>query len=475
MAPHERSFNLIITLLGILILFTLTACSREGEGGTIGTAANSQSGEITTAFTSIPSTPEPTPMPDLPVKVSEWVLAGDADGNLHLLGEILNESGAAVEGVTLTTVVQDSQGNSLLRAESGEPLVEEQFAPLVNTLENGESVPFDYPLPPGIETPAQTLVAVTTFQPAQSSAVPLQMVNVQWMTSSSGRAVLVGELVNTAAFPVRVENLASLARGADGKLVGAAVATLSPGLLMGQGDANQQDRAPFIIPFNITAQPDLLPEIFSFAFQVDALDGAPLAFDQNIEPYVDARGTFHLVSSVKNPTEQQMGALFIGGLYSASGAVMDASVLPLPVDLLPGEELPFDLTQFTLINQQPDYQAMLDHFTLQVDPSRLTALNQVRFELEDETMQAQPGADGQWVFTGAAVNTTGQSLQQIAVFAVLKRPSGTAAATSFTLLMNPAGTLDPGMSMAYSIEVMADPSLDPASLRPEVILTGINP
>lgn len=474
MQSRERSFKPIYLLLTVLLLLLIPACSRAGVENQPGTAAPSTGATDLNSPSAIPTTPEPTALPQLPVKVTDWVLAADADGNFHVSGEVLNASGAAVEGVTLVVIVMDAQGNSLLRTESGESMGEESFAPLISRVENGSSIPFDYALPPGIEAPAQTQVAVTAYQTAQAAVVPLQMINLQWMTDSSGRAVLVGELVNTAVFPVRVENLAALARDTDGKILGSSFSTLFPGILMAQGDANQQDRAPFLIPFNILPREDLQPQLFSSAIQTEPVDGAPLAFDQNIETYVDAKGTFHLVSSVKNPTGQPLGALLIGGLYSASGAVMDASALLMPVDLQPGEELPFDLAQFLLINQQPDYQAKLDHFTLQVDPSRLPALNQARFDLEDPTMQAQSGENGLWTFTGEAENTTGQNLQQILVFAVLRHPSGTVAATSFAVLANPAGPLAPGVKMGYSIDVLADPGIDWQTLRPEVILTGIS-
>lgn len=460
---RKRILKLILP--AALCLLALASCARAGEGGA--PSVSPQPG----AGTEAPG--QPTALPDLPVKVVSTYILTDADGNFHLAGEVYNGSSAAVEAVTLSASVLDAAGASLLRAESGEALPLEQFVPLVSRIENDASAPFDLPLPPGIPAPDQSLVTVVSYQSAQAVDVPLQAVNLQWMPSSDGRAVLVGELINSSAFPVRVDQLAALARDNAGNLAATAQGTIFPGILMAQGDANQQDRAPFKIPFNISVSAELMPDVFTNAVQIDPLDGAPLAIDQNIAAYLDADGNFHLVSSIKNPGDQPHGALILGGLYSDTGTVMDAAGLLLPVNLLPGEELPFDLSQFVLINQKPDYQAKLDHFTLQVDPAWLAGSAQVHVSLDGQNLQEQPGENGRWAFTGEAVNTSGQNLVRMVVFAVLKMPSGSVAATSFAVLENPAGVLEPGVSMAYSIDVMTNPALDAASLKSEVILIGV--
>lgn len=462
-------------MLVVLSLPVLAACSGAGQGREPGGAFPSPGTTEATGGNKSTETPaQITPVPDLPVKVLSQTPVTDADGNVHLVGRVHNGSDTAVEGVTLAVAAVDSAGTSLLRAESGEVLPQEEFSPLVGRAAPNADMPFDFPLPPGAGLPAQSKVFVISYQPSQSGIIPLQVINMQWMTSAEGRAVLVGELVNTASFPVRVDSLAALANKADGIALSAAQGTLFPGILMPQGDQNQQDRAPFLIPFDLLPGEQMLPEVFTAVSQVNPLDGAPLAIDQDIEAYMDSVGTFHLVSSIKNPTDQPLGVLILGGLYAASGSVMDASGLLLPVDLQPGEELPFDLNQFKLINQKPDYQAKLDHFTLQVDPSRLTALKQVRVPVDAQNPQVQAGDAGKWTFTGEVTNSSSQDLQQIVVIAVVKKPTGTVSATAFAQLINPGGMLTPSMKMSYSIEVMADPALDASTLKTQLIVIGIS-
>jgi len=179
-------------------------------------------------------------------------------------------------------------------------------------------------------------------------------------------------------------------------------------------------------------------------------------------------GGTHLISEIKNTSERTFSVQILAGLYGSTGSVMDVSRHPLPVDLLPGEGIPFDVAGFDLLNGWADQLAKLDHFTIQVDPAQIVPSQRAWVTLQPEGVQAVSDGQGSWTFSGSVTNTTGADLQRIVVIVTLKSHStGILAATSSAVLENPAGAILPGIRMDYAIEVLADPN-DRAVLDPGV-------
>ena len=416
------------------------------------------------------STDTPTAIPDLPVKVTSQVVVSDVLGNTHILGEVLNGSESPAEAIQLTVVALDASGVSLLQSETGEPVQEVAFSPLITRLAAGKSAPFDFILPTDSPLPTVFQVFVTSFQPSSASLQTLQVENAQVMSGENGEAVLVGELVNPNPVSVSIQGLAASLKDGSNILVSAGGGGLSAGLLLPAGDTNLLDRSPFKIPFYAA-----LPTGGSWQVFVDAVDtgtsaetdSTQFAIDQSFTYYQDDRGTSHLVSSIKNPFERAFSVQLVAGLYGGTGSVMDMSLLALPLDLQPGEELPFDVHDFLLVNGKPDLQAKLDSFTLQVDPSRTVTSNRVWTEVEVENQQEEQGEKGVWTFSGRVTNSGDAEIDRFVVMATLTSHStGKVVAVSTTILLNPAGRIPHGMAMDYKIEVLADPlesqQLDPA-------------
>lgn len=457
-------------LIGLLLLMTAAGCSAAGQGSIPPLVTDTAPTDLAPYGSSPQAEISPTPVPDLPVKVISQAWVTDVNGHLHLVGEIRNEAGQGVEQVNLTLVVTDATAASLLRSDSGEPVPEVVFSPLITRLADGQSAPFDYPLPPGSNMPAEANVFVSGYQPSSAELMALQVENLQIMSTPGGEAVMVGELVNNSPNAVNVLSVAALLRDSNGGPLsaGSAAQGVMPGLLLAAGDANQLDRAPFKIPFSAALPPGATWQVYSDAASGNPAETTAFAIDQASLFYTDARGGAHLISEIKNTSERAFSVQILAGLYGSTGSVMDVSRYILPVDLQPGESIPFDAAGFDLLNGRADQLAKLDHFTIQVDPAQIVPSQRAWVTLQPEGVQAVSDGQGSWTLSGSVTNTTGADLQRIVVIATLKsRSTGILAATSSAVLENPAGAILPGIRMDYSIEVLADPN-DRAVLDPGV-------
>lgn len=453
-----RRIKLPFAAACLIVILLVVGCNPAVQGTQTPGLTSTQTGDSTLAPA---STATPTAIPDLPVKVTAQVVVSDVLGNTHIFGEVLNGSGSPAEAIQLTLIALDAAGASLLQSETGEPVQEVTFSPLIFRFAAGESAPFDFVLPAGSPLPAVFQVFVTSFQPSSAALQKLQVENAQVMSGENGKAVLVGELVNPNPVSVSIQGLAATLKDGSNALVSAGGGGLSAGLLLPAGDTNLLDRTPFKISFSAA-----LPERGTWQVFVDAVDtdtpaetdSTQFAIDQSFTYYQDARGTSHLVSSIKNPFERAFSVQLIAGLYGGTGSVMDMSLIALPLDLQPGEELPFDVQDFLLVNGKPDLQAKLDAFTLQVDPARTVASNRVWTEVEVENQQEDQGEEGVWTFSGRVTNADSVEIDRFVVMATLTSHStGKVVAVSTTTLLNPAGRIAPGMAMDYQIEVLADP------------------
>jgi len=453
---------------GLIVILLVAGCNPAVQGTQ---TPNLSLTETIVATVAPVSTGTPTAIPDLPVKVTSQVVVSDVLGNTHILGEVLNGSESPVEAIQLTVIALNAAGASLLQSETGEPVQEVAFSPLISTLATGQSAPFDFALPGGSAIPAVFQVFVTSFQPSTANLQTLQIENTQVMSGENGEAVLVGELVNPNPVSVSIQGLAAKLKDGSNALVSTGGAGLSAGLLLPAGDTSLLNRTPFKIPFYAALPPGGSWQVFVDAIDSGTaaeIDTTQLAIDQSFTYYEDARGTSHLVSSIKNPFERAFSVQLVAGLYGGTGSVMDMSLLAIPLDLQPGEELPFDVHDFLLVNGKPDLLAKLDAFTLQVDPSRTVVSTRVWTGVEVENEQEEQGEKGVWTFSGRVTNTGSAEIDRFVVMATLTSHStGKVVAVTTTTLLNPAGRIAQGMAMDYKVEVLADP-LESQELDPVV-------
>ena len=312
----------------------------------------------------------------------------------------------------------------------------------------------------------QNVTAVVLTLVAQDAA------GVSVIKTGGGEAVMVGELVNQNPVAVSVSSTAAILRDDANVHISVGKASVLPGMLQPAGDSLNQDRAPFKIPFYTALPQGATWQVFTNVVQTDPVDTSMFAIDQAVNVYADSQGRVHLVSSLRNNAERAFTVQILAGVYSITGSVLDDGLILLPVDLAPGEELPFDISGFNLLDGRAAQQARLDQYTLQVDAAR-TIPSEISWQkLAAEGNSATQEEQGMWIFKGRVTNTSGADLQKMVVIAVLKNNStGALAAVSSAELVNPAGSIPSGVYMDYSIEVMADPASSD-TLKPEVLVFG---
>lgn len=471
MAVNPGRPRTVRILLGVLLAIVLGACNVQGQGTPLPVLETPDT-VLSPNPTGVQMSAIPTEPPELPVKVISQALVPDMQGKLHVVGEVRNESGQNVTAVVLTLVAQDAAGVSVIKTGGGEVLLEVTFAPFVADLANGQTAPFDYALPEGVSAPALLQIFVSSFTPLNAELLPLQVEHVQVMTGQGGEAVMVGELVNQNPVAVSVSSTAAILRDEENVHISVGKASVLPGMLQPAGDSLNQDRAPFKIPFYTALPQGATWQVFTNVVQTDPVDTSMFAIDQAVNVYADSQGRVHLVSSLRNNAERAFTVQILAGVYSITGSVLDDGLILLPVDLAPGEELPFDISGFNLLDGRAAQQARLDQYTLQVDAAR-TIPSEISWQkLAAEGNSATQEEQGMWIFKGRVTNTSGADLQKMVVIAVLKNNStGALAAVSSAELVNPAGSIPSGVYMDYSIEVMADPASSDA-LKPEVLVFG---
>lgn len=464
----KGSFRFLIVCC-LLLAMVLTACTPTGQGTP---AAGPGENNPTSNPGSTNPSPSPTLPPELPVKVVSQAMVPDMQGNLHVAGEVRNESGQNATDILLTLVAQDAGGVSVFKNEAGESLPEITFAPLVADLANGQTAPFDYALPAGVSAPPLVQVFVSGFTPLAAELLTLQVEHAQVMTGPGGEAVLVGELVNQNAVAVDVGGAAAVLRNSENDPISAGKAGVLPGMLQPAGDSLNQDRAPFKIPLYASLPEGATWQVYTSAVQTDPVDTSLFAIDQAVNIYADSRGVLHMVSNVRNNAERAFSVQILAALYSSTASVLDDSLAALPVDLAAGEELPFEITGFTLLDGNTDQQSKLGEYTLQVDAFRTVPSDLVWSKLSPEGDQAQDQGQGVWKFSGSVTNTTAGDLQRIVVVAILKSSiTGAVTAVSSAALVNPAGMIAPGVHMDYAVEVWSDPA-SPENLKPDILVFG---
>jgi len=84
--------------------------------------------------------------------------------------------------------------------------------------------------------------------------------------------------------------------------------------------------------------------------------------------YVDQYGAQHIVGWVTNHSSQTLTSLVVAGFYNQAGIALDASSSNLAIPLKAGEAIPFNVTTFGNVDNNPAQAAQVRTFTAQVDP-----------------------------------------------------------------------------------------------------------
>jgi len=394
----------------------------------------------------------------------------DQFGSYHVVGAVHNSTAGPLTAIQLTIAIKDAAGNSLLKNDSGAPVPNLVFSPMLSSLAPGESSPFDYSYDTRKGTPANYAVKIIGYQSGQVDRAALKVVNPQIADDQKGTLYLSGKLTNTGSQWVHINALA-------GAVVGSGEAPLSAGSsfifdseLAPSGDANQRDQTPFVISFPSPGAGQVDWRIYWDA----NLASAPADYSTDLaftNSYFDQNGAYHIVGYVTNKTTTTMNPLLVAGLYAQDGTVLDAAYSFLTAPVEPGKNIPFDLSYFGSVNSNKAQASRVRTFSVQVDPARTKVPDGPSAALAPSDVRIQK--DGAvWTFSGAATNSTGKDLSGATVIVSIMDAQNNLVAVVSSNVLPSSGSYSPGSGISYQLVAALDPTVDATGFKATTMVIG---
>ncbi|HBG73869.1 MAG: hypothetical protein A2X25_03095 [Chloroflexi bacterium GWB2_49_20] len=471
-----RTNNLDKVILAMMAL-TIVACSALSR------VASTLAPITTTPTTIIPTKITPTSLPtDVSTEISR-VDAGSGDilivnsfsyddewGGFHVVGEIQNLSNSPCASIELSIEIKDAEGNSLLKDENGNSVKQEKFFPLLYTLAAGEYSPFSYYYDTANGIPDTYNVAITGFLGVEVSRVKLVVENVQMVDDNAGSIYISGEIVNQSDQWAHINGFAGAVRDSNNQVVSADWSGAYATELAPSDDPGGYDRTPFIATI-----PDPGVDYSDWEIYIDAIaDDAPEIYSLSIEltnHYFDEYDSFHIIGTVTNNSSEYLSILLIAGLYDANSVVLDADNEFLAMVVSPGAVVPFDISNFSNVNSNPEEANRIDAFKVQIDT--YSTYSSVGDEVSLKSLDASVTKDGSsWSFTGTVTNTSDQNLSSETVVVVIYDGSGQIAATDYTYISPEGGVIPQGDVNSYNLYIDLDPQVDTSSFTFQVFIQG---
>jgi hypothetical protein len=423
----------------------------------------------TAAASAAPDAPAATPIPAEVAVVDVRVLR-NALGQALVAGTVVNGTAAPVHGIELEVRASDAAGDTLLKDGWGsEPADSATFAPLAESLAQGESSPFAYTIYEG--EPAEFTVTVMGYGEASdvvAQAVALE--HAQFATDVLGEQHLLGEAVNAADTPVSIQSLYVAVYDAGGALLTVEDADI----LVRQLDAAGTAGASAPLDISLGALPGE-PETYAVYATTAAAEPSEvsLAIAERFHSYFDTAGGAHLVGMIGNSGDTPVSADLTAGLYDADGVVLDRSGGGLYWLRLPaGAAVPYDFSDFSLVESVPELAGRVSRYTVQFDPQYTRAEEVADIALS--TTGDALAADGEsWEASGSVVNSSDQLISRVVAIAALHDAEGNPVVVGFKVLDSFEGPgLGAGEQIAYQISLDADAALDPAELTLKTYVYG---
>jgi hypothetical protein len=216
---------------------------------------------------------------------------------------------------------------------------------------------------------------------------------------------------------------------------------------------------------------------FNFQAYAYAIPAAELPVSaltlSDVYAFLDEFGQLHMVGEVANAGETALLVRLVASIYDQTSSVLDAALVDVPLPLLPGARLPFDLTDWGPVNVTPDlYYNEGSYYTVQVDPYWLVPA-------ESELIALTPGAftftpaEYSATYTGAVRNESGGPLTDIITLVILRDlASGVAIGMGIDYGL---GVLEAGQEAAYTIVAPIQAGTPAESYVAEVIAYGYRP
>lgn len=392
----------------------------------------------------------------------------DSEGAWWVMGEIVNKSNQVIG--SLETGVET-------RTKFDRPVDQgEDVAAYPLNLKPGEKAPYiawiDRDLP-NLDHFEVEVADCSVAEEAQRSQVDISSDNV--VVDSSGKAEVTGAITNPGTQTVLVNGLMAAVYDSKGIMISAGYALVTPRLLA-PGESGPV-RATLELP------PASGEAISSHKFFMDVLvqdEPASLPFDpekdvQIISHYTDAEGQFHLLGQLTNSGTEPVMTAVQASISPASGSMLlDAGQYTTWLPLEAGQTLPFDITDWGLLNNLPKGLSGEEaniHASLRLEPflswnsntpaAKLTLVSPI------ESIES-----GQAIFNGQVKNDTSSGITSGLVVMVVKQKSDGKIVAVGNVRLSITSSAAPGAVMDYSLKIYLPAGVDEGGLQAEVSAFG---
>lgn len=393
----------------------------------------------------------------------------DMKGTYHVVGEVDNNSNTVLNSIQLTIEIKDASGNSLLKDENGNSTPNAITHPMLYTLAPDISSPFDYTYETTNGTPASYNVTITGQQTGNANPTILQSENIQLVDNGSGWYYLTGKLVNTGSQWVQINGLAGAVLDDSNNVLSAGWTGIYTTELAPTGDALGRDRTPFEVKFpnpgggtqwRLYQDVNVTGNVTDYPIDVKVTNS-----------YFDQFGSAHLVGWITNNSDQPLDSLVVAGLYAMDGTVLDSSYAFVPVPMKPGAAVPFSISSFESVGDNPNQASLVSTNSAQPDTRRTSPSSYEFIDLSasGETVQ-KDGAT--WTFNGNIINTSDKSLSGATVVVMVMDAQNKLVAMQYTSIFPNGDAIEPGETNAYSVSVDLDPAADATGFTTTTVVVG---
>ena len=395
------------------------------------------------------------------ISVTKINLFEDHYGGQHIVGEIRNDNFFPTQSIILKIRITDADGKTILKDSKGKPIKEVLFRPFLKILFPGESSGFNYSLSPMMGTAVAYEVTFSSAVKVDAERADVWIEHAQIQKSLYGTSFLIGELVNHGIQPAEIEGLGAAILNESGKVLDANAASDMVQYLAPAGDPRNMDRGAFAIPLRGSFGSDFKWEPFLSAVIAPVKPSPPLQISIS-NPYVDSLGYFHLAGMIENLGSNQLSFPMIGSVQDSEGTVLDATDYYLPVDLPAGSEMPFDLVDWKVINNNLSLQNLISKTQIQIDPSRTINSSRRYWNLFLSNVEEQMNDQWVWTFQGRVNNFWTETFQKIVVIVSIFNSKNELVATNFQRIypINPLVSL--GRNAHFDLEIHLNPNTDPS-------------
>ncbi len=453
----------LLLIMSAILLIVIAACGAKGAATTVapGTVETAQGGLVCT-FAGEPG----------PVVLVNTSTFTDYLDDLHIVGLVRNTDAEAQSYIEFTLTVKDAQGQTLLTDFDGNPVDNETFYPLLDTLVPNETSPFDtyVSLDEGI-IPASCTIAFSTATSTSVERGDVTTRNVRSVTDYNGNLYIFGELVNNGNTPAHISSLAGAGVDGSGNVLAASYSMNLVEYLAPAGDPNGLDHGPFGIMIWGPVGPTAQPQVFIDTEVYDTI-AAPAVTLEVTSVYLDQYDYVHVVGTATNNGDSQLSFYVQTTLLDTGGQILDTYYVYLPFDPEPGQMIPFDQTSWAQIDFNDAEKESIDHAELQIDPYWvMNFTTQLVYMMPEEITGTDMGS-GSYSVTGTVINNSSGPMSTIVVIAYLTDASGKVVGTSYRTVYPEQDVIAPGTILPFEIQWNMPVDTDFSSLSLNAIVIG---